>query len=414
MKTLSVLFIFILLITNAFCWEQINLGTYDLYDVFFLNDTLGWITNHYNEVYKTTDGGELFDTVNTSYDYFEDIFFIDEDKGCIAGIPGDPPDMQVSNMHTTDGGENWTAGAWTSDLTDIFFVSESLGWSVLGFFDYGIYRTTNLGVSWDFFTPLSSAYYSVHFEDCEHGWLVGSDGNIIFSTDSGTTWTPQTSNTTDTLNSVFFLDINTGFACGYNGTVVKTTDGGNLWTVQTTNIIENLNKIIFLNSDTGWSVGDQGTIIYTTNGGSTWIEDSSGTYQTLRSVTIAGSTSVWAVGDNSTVLKKEIIASGIAQQDPVISTSNFKINYTPIIINGIIGFEIQAIEDGNLQINLYNTAGQNLGEIVHQRIYTGSNRFTINLQEKIGILPVGIYFMDIFTGEGLDLIRQPRKLMLLN
>ena len=49
------------------------------------------------------------------------------------------------------------------------------------------------------------------------------------STDSGATWTEQTSNTDENLYAVHFADASHGAAVGNHGAVVVTSDGGAHW-----------------------------------------------------------------------------------------------------------------------------------------------------------------------------------------
>ena len=74
---------------------------------------------------------------------------------------------------------------------------------------------------------------SVFLTDATTGIAVGNTGTILRTTDGGTTWTPQTSGTTNNLTCVYFSDVNNGTIVGDNGTIIKTTDGGTTWTTQT-------------------------------------------------------------------------------------------------------------------------------------------------------------------------------------
>ncbi|GAH90751.1 unnamed protein product, partial [marine sediment metagenome] len=60
------------------------------------------------------------------------------------------------------------------------------------------------------------------------GWAVGRFGTIIHTTNSGNSWTFQTSIATNTLFDVDFSDNLHGIACG-QGIILYTTDGGQNW-----------------------------------------------------------------------------------------------------------------------------------------------------------------------------------------
>ena len=55
---------------------------------------------------------------------------------------------------------------------------------------------------------------------------------MLKSIDGGTTWTPQTSNTTQALNGVACVNAGYCFAAGAVGTTIATGDGGTTWTQQ--------------------------------------------------------------------------------------------------------------------------------------------------------------------------------------
>ena len=74
--------------------------------------------------------------------------------------------------------------------------------------------------------PQGNTLLSVKFISSTAGWAVGQDGTILRTTNGGTTWIPQTSGTTEWLNSVHFTDNNTGWTVGDGGTILKTTNGG--------------------------------------------------------------------------------------------------------------------------------------------------------------------------------------------
>ena len=92
-------------------------------------------------------------------------------------------------------------------------------------------------------------------------------------------WTVLSSGTSQILASVFFSDANNGYICGSGGIILKTTNAGTTWTSKTSGLTTNLNSIYFTSSTTGYAVGDSKTIIKTTDGGTSWtILDTSTAY----------------------------------------------------------------------------------------------------------------------------------------
>lgn len=79
----------------------------------------------------------------------------------------------------------------------------------------------------------------IQFVSDSKGWIVGTDGVIMSTTDGGTTWTQVPKFTTDTFRQIYFTDENNGwilcernvFTRGQNATsyLRKTSDGGKTW-----------------------------------------------------------------------------------------------------------------------------------------------------------------------------------------
>ncbi|NOS84011.1 MAG: T9SS type A sorting domain-containing protein [Ignavibacteria bacterium] len=103
---------------------------------------------------------------------------------------------------------------------------------------------------------------------------IGTGGIIWRSTNFGTTWFGQNSNTSVTLRSVEYSVNNASriYICGDNGTIIKSTNSGAVFGFQTTSTTQNLNSIFFYLSDNrGYACGNNGTILKTNDGGGTII-----------------------------------------------------------------------------------------------------------------------------------------------
>ena len=152
--------------------------------------------------------------------------------------------------------------------------------------------------------PDGNDLWSTFFID-DTGWIVGSGGFIIKTTNAGLDWVEQNSGTTDILKSVQFINPSTGWICGEGGLILKTTNGGSNWFSLTSGTTEHLTDIHFYDPDTGYVVGFGGTILKTTNGGSAWVSKSSGASIDLYSVDFVDALLGYAVGgmDPIAVLK---------------------------------------------------------------------------------------------------------------
>ena len=58
------------------------------------------------------------------------------------------------------------------------------------------------------------------------GTVVGANGAVLRTTNSGTNWIAQSSGVVSHLYSVSFSDVLNGTAVGVNGTIIHTTNGG--------------------------------------------------------------------------------------------------------------------------------------------------------------------------------------------
>jgi photosystem II stability/assembly factor-like uncharacterized protein len=134
-----------------------------------------------------------------------------------------------------------------------------------------------------------------------NGWAVGAAGRIIMTSNAGTSWTTQVSNTGVALNGVWFTSATEGWAVGAGGTVVHTTDAGTTWSVVPANASEILNDVWFATPDTGWVVGKGGVVLRTFDRGASWQRQTPTAFD-LNSVSFSGTQDGWAVGAAGVIL----------------------------------------------------------------------------------------------------------------
>ncbi|MFC2072848.1 FG-GAP-like repeat-containing protein, partial [Chloroflexota bacterium] len=134
------------------------------------------------------------------------------------------------------------------------------------------------------------------FVNTSNGWVVGSGGIILHTSNDGTTWTSQTSNTSSSLYSVDFVDSSNGWTTGSGGAILRTSNGGIIWTAQTSNTTTPLFSVDFIDINIGWAVGMSGIILHTINSGVTWTVQNSNTTSILLDVIFVDANNGWAVG----------------------------------------------------------------------------------------------------------------------
>ncbi|MFN3560988.1 MAG: VPS10 domain-containing protein [Chloroherpetonaceae bacterium] len=193
------------------------------------------------------------------------------------------------DVHSSDGNTVWAVGnsgrvfrsvdggaTWAQFIlgSNTLRTVQSLGATVWVAGDSGkAYRSTTFGETWETFSLASATtrFTSLQFLDNQIGFLVGSNGTILKTTDGGTTWDSKTPAFVDNFNAVSFRDNQVGFVVGKNGKVQRTTNGGDTWT-EIHNPAWN-NKEIFSVSVKGnlvYIAGEDGLAFKSTDAGNTW------------------------------------------------------------------------------------------------------------------------------------------------
>jgi len=129
----------------------------------------------------------------------------------------------------------------------------------------------------------------------DFGVAVGDAGTILQY--NGTTWTKETSPTTQALESVYVVSANEAWAVGAAGVILKWN--GTSWSSVTSPTTTELNSVVMLDTQgtgtasTGWAVGNSGVAI-TYNGTSWSSQNISGV--NFFGVKMFSQNDVWAVG----------------------------------------------------------------------------------------------------------------------
>ena len=177
-------------------------------------------------------------------------------------------------------------------LTGVAFTDARHGWAV-GYNDVSgtplILRTADGGARWKAFrNPAWCAYgfAGIKALDAKHLWAVGSerwpdswaDSIVVRSTNGGASWPMQVSHSYQFLASVDFTSRCNGWISGTNGALLHTTDGGAHWARARTwrgSSSDDLWSVDFTDARHGWVVGGDaatmsGFIRRTTDGGRRW------------------------------------------------------------------------------------------------------------------------------------------------
>lgn len=133
------------------------------------------------------------------------------------------------------------------------------------------------GASWSQAkVPTRQLLTAVYFADDKHGWAVGHDALILSTTDGGQTWAQQYENREGEvpLLDVWFEDAQHGFATGAYGTFLETIDGGQNWD-DVADRLDNedgthLNAIAEIPGSGVFIVGEMGGMFRSADKGETW------------------------------------------------------------------------------------------------------------------------------------------------
>jgi len=144
--------------------------------------------------------------------------------------------------------------------------------------------------------------YDILFLNEEKGFVVGSDGLILTTLNSGQKWKRIRSRSEETLYNINMITNEIGFIVGRNGTLLKTLDSGNSWEIKNSNSIKYLKSIDFNSAQIGIAVGGNGTILRTENLGEEWNKLVSVTSRGLNRVKFLSEQSVIIIGNAGTIL----------------------------------------------------------------------------------------------------------------
>ena len=251
-------------------------------------------------IIKTTDGGETFTLLKSpTLNPLQSISCPSANVCYAAGDFG-------TFLRTKDGGETWTqsdlgsksnppqfTGIKAIDADKILVVGK----------DGEAYRSIDGGVTWGRPSLRTVAdLRSPYFADVLVGYIVGSDGVLLKTENSGATWSflkpiPGIKEIT----RIAGFGSNTLYVIG--NVIQKSTDGGVTWNVVTAGTAENFKVIVAESADTAYLVADVNAIFKTVNGGVAWEKENPGSSVFLRDAVCPVSGYCLAVGSAGKVLR---------------------------------------------------------------------------------------------------------------
>lgn len=253
-------------------WHLTNSSPSGYSSIFFVNETIGYVTQG-NDLYKSIDSGNTWQQIyNFSNETPEEVFFTSTNNGyLISSIYGPPGGSFI--YKTTNGGANWTktdSFPTIPTLQSITFTNSDTGF-VVGYSGQ-IIKTYNAGINWTS-TQISNTgtLISLSFPSETTGFAVGYSNNlgseVIKTTDAGNSWQNISTggSNNQALRGVYFPSVDTGYAVGENGRIIFTIDSGNTWTISNSGTSYDLFSTFFISNNIGFTAGTGGIILKTNN-----------------------------------------------------------------------------------------------------------------------------------------------------
>lgn len=202
--------------------------------VFFPTDNIGFATTQEGEIFKTINGGENWNLLDTlSSIPLLSMYFLNTKVGYVFGgesncSPSPCQPFGSIAFKTQDGGENWQRleipYSW-SELSSSFFLDEEHGFAVGKRL---CIRTRDGGETWEELNMGISSAVKIEFpSDCV-GYAIGILGSLFKSEDSGTNWENINPCSEVICSSFSFVSENCGYANNLDE-LFFTKDGGSSW-----------------------------------------------------------------------------------------------------------------------------------------------------------------------------------------
>jgi len=236
----------------------------DYWGVYFVNKDTGLATGELGAIIKTTDGGNSWYNIETSYNKtINAVGSYTGEKIIAAGNSG-------LIIISTDYGETWeTIQSGTSnDLWHMLMLNDNLGW-IVGF-NSTLLKTTDGGDTWQLkTTPLQGfTFFDISFLDSSFGYIACSGGLVLRTLDGGDNWDVRQAGDQYSLTVIKAITRQEGIAYGFAGKHVYTWDGGETW--QFIGYVgDTFRQMAFLDSLKGFAVTSAAGY-ETTDGGRNW------------------------------------------------------------------------------------------------------------------------------------------------
>lgn len=385
---------------------ELSVARYD--DIFFINDSTGWLAGGAEgKIFRTNNGGNSWTHQFTSGKYLRSIEFLNERKG-FAGS------LDTAFYKTTDGGITWTdiSPSINPQIPGICGLSAPDSMNIFGcgtwFGPAFIIKSSNGGNNW---THIDMSAYATRLVDIlfinkDTGWVSGMGlrplelGVILRTTNGGASWELQYVTTS---SDEYIWKLQTPDRKHFFGSVqpfpgrpvrlVRSDDGGQNWiTLIVKPYYCHIQTVGFLNSRIGFIGGD--TSLYkTTDGGATWSKNLSVGTSYNR---------FFRVNDHLAYLTGRSVYKYNAASDETLppiagydEVHSLKVFPNPV--SDVLQVEAVFRNATRARLEVFDSKGTSLAILFDGRINADSRTFSVPVKHH----PAGVYYVILRTNEGV-------------
>lgn len=376
-----------------------------LRDVEFIDRYTGWACGDGGLILKTTNGGANW-IIQPTPATGKPLFSIHPVDSQIVYCVG----LFQTILKSTNGGENWIAirngkvGAFGS-FEGVFFINSNTGWicGSLG----RILKTTDGGANFDSTGVFWGYMEDIYFKDANTGLISADFAGMFKTTNGGKTWNqkkiPYLGGIGD-FRKLSVINNEYVFVVEDARRVFRSTDFGNTWdSVGYVYGADEPYACGFANELVGFVGGTSGQMFKTIDGGSTWRkEDNNGDTRFVRSFWLYDELTAWAVGGGTKIFFTETGGMTNVKQISNIIPDAFNLhqNYpNPFNSRTIITFDIN--KNGKYKLEVFDALGRKLEEVFNKSFSTGSYEVSYNAQ----LLTSSVYYYKL-TSDGFSDVRK--------
>jgi photosystem II stability/assembly factor-like uncharacterized protein len=428
---LKVLFFFLIsivllsdLYSQTYWVRQQSPTTKNLKNVFFINNSTGWISGDSGFIARTNDSGNSWTIQNTNIiNDIQSFYFINERLGWAVAwevFPDSASFLGTKILKTTNGGDDWISYMYPEEnrfMKTVYFIDSAKGF--LAGAPLSIFFTTDAGMRWssaDTDTSLIIGFpvENLKFIDSQTGYACGGfrdlAGSMWVSTNGGFNWKASVVGP-EPLNDLYIFNGSKAIAAGgdfeYGSSTVKTSNQGLSWLYDTLGTFGVASGVDFRTTYEGWiTLGIAQKFSYTKDTGNSWTSIFTPDSMPVFDVDFTDSLHGWAVGYSGCILKYNPSLVNVYNNYENIIPVNFILfqNYpNPFNPATLINYVLRSDEFVSLKV--FDITGKEIATLVNSFQKTGNYTFRFSGENN----PSGVYYYQLKTSES----SQVRKMVLL-